>query len=127
MNDRSFSKGTSKIKSPSSYTNRRAFSCKWFILLFALQLLNIHVRGQYLNWDSKNALKKGHILFKSKYFFIFDNVDNFLFTIRRTLFKCSSNFEALFKSIINSLTVSLPPYILSLLLEFKVVQICFQR
>ena len=37
------------------------------------------MRGQHLNWDSKNALKRIFILLKSKYFFILDNVENFLF------------------------------------------------
>ena len=44
-----------------------------------------HVRGQYLNWDSKNVVKRILILLKCKYFFILNNVDNFLFAFKQTL------------------------------------------
>ena len=57
----------------------------------------------------QNALKRILILLKSKYFFILNNEDNFLFAIRQR-FQCSSNFNSLPKSltVLNSHIPSLP-------------------
>ena len=65
----------------------------------------MHVREQYLNWASKNPLKRILIFLKSKYFLILINANNFLFGFRQALLRCSSNFNSLSVVIPMSLTV----------------------
>ena len=56
VNDLSISRSSKKDDTWSLYTRRKDLSCNLFILLFKVRLWNIHINGQYPNWDSMKAL-----------------------------------------------------------------------
>ena len=50
-----------------------------------------------MNWKSKNPLNRILVLLKSRNILILINAGNFLFAFRQTLFKCSSDFNLLYR------------------------------
>ena len=53
----------------------------------------------------KKSLKKNSYFFKTKYFLILVNTNNFLFALRQALLRCSSNFNSLSMVVPKSLPV----------------------
>lgn len=64
MDKPSFSSKLKNNVSESSYAIQEARSWSLFILLFDFLQQNLHIKGQYLKWDSKIVLKSSHLLSK---------------------------------------------------------------
>ena len=78
----------------------RFLSCNLLILLLALLLQDIQIKGKYLNWNSKNALKRICFLAKLNKLADLLNTHRFLTGFQTNIFNGTVKFE----SIINCYT-----------------------
>ena len=106
MDKLSFSSKLKNNVSESSYAIQEARSWSLFILLFDFLQQNLHIKGQYLKWDSKIVLKSSHLLSKDNAYPIYQMHLTFEITWLLKLFLLSNftpkNLTSLFSKILSS-------------------------